>query len=174
MGMSRFSSRALKLTVAGICTALLLAVTVNVVADFWTPRTELKEPASPIKESAMQIAPMQPQTAPQIAPLNEQQVSAPAQWQWNEPLFEPKFDFSPTDRRGSAFTIDFNRATNPNAILPQVLPPALPNSDPSPAISFRPIFGSKAGGVGGVATDLPSVGGTTSGAAATAGSLLKR
>ena len=176
--MGQLSSRTLKLAAAGIGVLLLLAVTINVVADFWTPPIELREPPLPVEKSVLQIPQVPPQRMPDVVPLNEQQTSASPQWQWNQPLFEPKFDLPPTTRESSVRTLDFSRASSPNANLPEILPPALPGSDPARGITFRPIFGSKAGGVEGTAlgatNNLPGVGSTTGGAAATAGSLLKR
>ncbi len=174
--MGRFSTMKLKLAAIGICVALLLAVTVNVVADFWVPQIDLKKTAMPPEEAVLLISPAQQQSLPQSFSLPEQQASAPAQPQWNLPLFELKFDLPAMSRSSSMEAVDFSRALGPNAALPQVLPPALPGSDPAPAISFRPIFGSKAGGLEGTglgaAGNLPGVG-AASVATGTASSLLK-
>lgn len=175
--MGRLSSRTLKLAAAGIGALLLLAVTINVVADFWTPPIELKEPALPVETPVMQIPPSQPQNVPEVVPPIEQQTSVPAQWQWNQPLFVPKFDLPAASRGGSVSAIDFSRATSPGLSLPEVLPPSLPDSGAAPGITFRPIFGSKAGGVEGTALGAANslgVGNATGSAASTASSLLKR
>jgi len=175
--------RGLKLAAAAVLAALLVALTVNVAVDFWTPQAEVKAPSAPaatpaIEPAALQVpAPMQPPP-----PLLQQPAAAP-QPQWNQPLFEPKFD-GPGSTRGAsggqAFTVpDFSSVLNQSAPLTQVLPPSISLSpDPAP-VAIRPIFGSKSGGVesgalGTVGGIVSGAGGTVSGATSGASSLLKR
>jgi hypothetical protein len=175
------TKRGLKFAAAAILAALLVAITVNVAVDFWTPQAELKNPAPAIEPASLRMPPAtQPLPAP---PLPQQPAAVPAQPQWNQPLFEPKFDGPGAARGGSAqgFTApDFSNVLNQYAPLGQVLPPSvsMPGSSPAP-VSIRPIFNSKAGGVEGGALDaagsLPgSAGSTVGGAVSGAGALLNR
>lgn len=179
--MTQRTKRGLKFAAAAILAALLVAITVNVAVDFWTPQAELKNPAPVIEPASLQ---MPPATQPLPAPPLPEWPAAAVQPQWNQPLFEPKFD-GPGFVRGTGgtqgFTApDFSSVLNQYAPLGQVLPPSvsLPGSDPA-AVSIRPLFGGKSGGVesdalgaaGGLTgTAGSTVGGVTSGA----GSLLKR
>lgn len=184
------TKRTLKIAAGAIVAALLIAFTVNVAVDFWTPQAELKSPA--VREAI--VAPVEPSTLqvpkpaePPAAPVLQQSTVAPAQ-PWDQPLFDPKFDGPGLPRNSGSkqnFSLpDFSSALNPSVPLPQVAPPsfATPGSEPK-VISIRPIFNSKAGGVesgaGGVAGDALSgasgaVSGTVGGATSGASSLLKR
>ncbi len=186
--MTQRAKRGLKFAAAAILAALLVAITVNVAVDFWTPQAELKNPAPPkeavapaIEPTALQIP--QPKQLP-APPLPQQPAAVPAQPQWNQPLFEPKFDGPGAARNGGGaqtFTApDFSNVLNQYAPLGQVLPPSvsLPGSGPAP-VSIRPLFGGKSGGVEGSALDaagsLPgSAGSTVGGAVSGAGALLNR
>ncbi len=187
--MTQRTKRGLKFAAAAIFAALLVAITLNAAVDFWTPQAELKAPPAPTKEAAapaIEPAALQmPLTAKPLPapPWPEPPPAKQAQPQWNQPLFEPKFDGPGAARSGGAQTFtapDFSNALNQYAPLGQVLPPSLslPGSDPA-AVSIRPLFGGKSGGVEsgalGAAGSLPgtagsAVGGATSGAS----SLLKR
>ena len=169
--MTARARRGLKLAAAAALAALLVALTVNVAVDFWTPQAELKVPAAPaatpaVEPAALQVpAPMQPLPPP---PLPQQPAAAP-QPQWNQPLFEPKFDrpvFTRGASGGQAFTVpDFSSVLNQSAPLTQVLPSSISLSpDPAP-VAIRPIFGSKSGGMESGA--LGTVGGVVSGAGGT-------
>jgi hypothetical protein len=103
--------------------------------------------------------------------------------QWNQPLFEPKFDGPGVVRGGGSegFTApDFNNVLNQYAPLVQVLPPSvsLPGADPAP-VAIRPIFGGKSGGVesgalGAAGSLSGTAGGAVGGTASGAGSLLNK
>jgi hypothetical protein len=169
---------------------LLVAITFNAAVDFWTPQAELKDLVAPKEAVAPAIEPTSLQvplaTRPLPAPpLPQQPATASAQPQWNQPLFEPKFDGPAAARSsgGGAQTFsapDFGKALNQFAPLSQVLPPSVsvPGSDPT-GISIRPIFSGKSGGVesgglgdaGGV---VSGAGSTVGGAASSANTLLKR
>jgi hypothetical protein len=193
--MTQRAKTGLKLAAAAVFAALLVAITLNAAVDFWTPQAELKNPPAPVKEAvapAVEPAALQvPLTAKPLPapPWPEQPAAKQAQPQWNQPLFEPKFD-GPGARSGGTQTFaapDFSNVLNQYAPLGQVLPPSvsLPGSGPAP-VSIRPIFGGKSGGVesgaldaaGGLAGTAGSVtgtaGSTVGGAASSAGSLLKR
>jgi hypothetical protein len=184
--MTQRTKRGLKLAAAAILAALLVALTVNVAVDFWTPQAELKDPPAPSKEAvAPAIEPtalQMPLAQPPAPPLPQQPAAASTQ-PWNQPLFEPKFDGPGAARSGGSaqsFTVpDFSNTLN-QLPLSQVLPPSVstPGSDPT-GISIRPILGTKSGGTdsgalgaaGGIISGAGSaVGGATSGAS----SLLKR
>src|ERR1700730_6394618 len=188
--MNRRTKRGLKLAAAAIFAALLVAITVNAAVDFWMPQAELKEssqpPVSPAEPASLQM-PLAAQPLP-APPFPQQPAAASAPPQWNQPLFEPKFDGpgvagSGVARGGGAlqtFTApDFSNALNQFAPLSQVQPPSfsLPGADPAP-VSIRPIFGGKSGGVEsgalGAAGNLSGAGSAVGGAASGAGSLLKR
>jgi hypothetical protein len=184
--MNHRTKRGLKLAAAAIFAALLVAITVNGAVDFWMPQAELKEssapPVSPAEPATLQM-PLAAQPLP-AAPLPQQPAAASAPPQWNQPLFEPKFDGPGFARNGGGaqtFTApDFSNALNQFAPLSQIQPPSLslPGADPAP-VSIRPIFGGKSGGVEsgalGAAGNLPGAAGSTVGGAASgAGSLLKR
>jgi hypothetical protein len=183
--MTHRTKRGLKLAAAAIFAALLVAITFNAAVDFWMPQAELKEssqpPVSPAEPASLQM-PLAAQPLP-AAPLPQQPAAASAPLQWNQPLFEPKFDAPGFARGGGAaqtFTApDFSNALNQFAPLSQIQPPSLslPGADPAP-VSIRPIFGGKSGGVEsgalGAAGNLSGAGSAVGGAASGAGSLLKR
>lgn len=183
--MNRRTKTGLKLAAAAIFAALLVAITVNAAVDFWMPQVELKEssqtPVSPAEPASLQM-PLAAQPLP-AAPLPQQPAAASAPLQWNQPLFEPKFDGPGFTRNGGAaqtFTApDFSNALNQFAPLSQIQPPSLslPGADPA-LVSIRPIFGGKSGGVEsgvlGPAGNLSGAGSTVGGAASGASSLLKR
>jgi hypothetical protein len=172
----------LKLAAAAIFAALLVAMTLNVAVDFWTPQAELNEP--PKVALAPAIEPTAIQIPPATQPLPPEQPTA-VQPPWNQPLFEPKFDGPGAARSGpqggsAGFTApDFSNALNQYAPLGQVLPPSvsMPGADSVPVI--RPIIGGKSGGVEsgvmGTAGSLSgTAGGAVGGATSGAGSLLNK
>jgi hypothetical protein len=176
--MNQHTKRRLHIAAAAILAALLVALTVNVAVDFWTPQADLR----PAQEAA--VAPVDPATlnVPKpsetpAAPMPQQSV-APAQ-PWNQPLFDPKFDGPglPGGKQQSYSAPDFSNALNPSIPLPQVSPPSVATQTAEPnVISIRPIFNSRAGGVdsGAVGGVLSGAGGTVGGATSGASSLLKR
>jgi hypothetical protein len=114
--MNLRTKRGLKFAAAAVFAALLVAVTVNVAVDFWMPQAELNDPpkvavAPAIEPAAIQMPPVtQPVPLP---PLPER--STAVQPQWNQPLFEPKFDGPGVVRGGGSagFTApDFNNVLN--------------------------------------------------------------
>ena len=183
--MNHRTKRGLKLASAAIFAALLVAITVNGAVDFWMPQAELKEssapPVSPAEPASLQM-PLAAQPLP-APPWPQQPAAASTPPQWNQPLFEPKFDGPGFTRGGGAaqtFTApDFSKALNQFAPLSQIQPPSLslPGADPAP-VSIRPIFGGKSGGVEsgvlGAAGNLSGAGSAVGGAASGASSLLKR
>jgi hypothetical protein len=187
--MNQRTKKGLKIAAAAIFAALLVAITFNVAVDFWTPQVEVKDPTAPSKEAtapAIEPASLQmPLTAQPLPapPFPEQPTAASAQPQWNQPLFEPKFDGPGATRSGGSTqgfaAPDFSSVLNQYAPPSQVLPPSLSVTGPAPApVSIRPILDTKAGGMDGgalgVAGNLPGVGSTVSGAASGAGSLLNK
>jgi hypothetical protein len=166
--MNRSTQRGLKIAAAAIFAALLVAMTVNVAVDFWTPQAELNEPPKVAVAPAIEPAAMQvPATTQPLPPPPERSMAVEPQW--NQPLFEPKFD-GPGFVRGTGsagFTApDIGNVLNQYAPLGQVLPPSvsLPGSAPA-AVSIRPIFGGKSGGVESGAMDTAgSLSGTAGGA----------
>ena len=185
--MTERSKRGLKLAAAAIFAALLVALTVNVAVDFWTPQAELSDPPKAAVAPAVEPAAMQmPAITQPLPPPPSPERSTAVQPPWNQPLFEPKFDGPGAARGGpqggsQTFTApDFSNALNQYAPLGQVLPPSvsLPGSDPA-AVSIRPIFGGKSGGVEsgalGAAGSLPgTAGGAVGGAVSGAGSVLNK
>jgi hypothetical protein len=183
--MSPGTKKGLKIAAGTIVAALVIAFTVNVAVDFWTPQAELKTPAmkdaaTPVSPSAMQV----PKTAELPAPPAPQQTTAASAQPWAEPLFDPKFDAPGLARSGGArqsYTApDFGSVLKPSIPLSQVSPPSFvtPGSEPN-VISIKPIFNSKAGGVdsgaaGAVGGTLSGASGAVSGATSGASSLLKR
>jgi hypothetical protein len=186
--MNRRARKGLKLAAAAIFAALLVAITVNAAVDFWMPQAELKDTLAPPKEAAAQAIepaslqnPLATRPLP-AAPLSERTAAEAAQPQWNQLLFEPKFD-GPGMARGSSqgFTApDFSSVVNQYAPLSQVLPPSVSATGSDPLlVSVRPIFGGKAGGVEsgalGAAGNLTgTAGGAVGGATSGAGSLLNK
>jgi hypothetical protein len=183
--MDQRTKKGLKLAGAAIFAALLVAFTVNAVVDFWLPQADLKDAVAPkeavvpaIEPTSLQI-PFAKQPSPP-SPLPQTPATA-SQPQWNQPLFEPKFDGSASTRSsgGGAQTFsapDFSKALNQFAPPLQVLPPSISVTGRDPAsVAIRPIFGSKAGGTEGDALSAAgnitgtagnTVGGVTSGAGA--------
>src|ERR1700682_1649171 len=96
--MNYRTKKGLKLVAAAIFAALLVAITVNGAVDFWIPQAELKDKfALPKEAAAPAIEPaslqMPPATQPLPAPpLPQQPTAASMPPQWNQPLFERKFD----------------------------------------------------------------------------------
>ena len=179
--MNHHTKRGLKFAAAAIFAALLVAITVNVAVDFWTPQAELNDPPKVAAAPAIEPAAMQmPATTLPLPPPPER--STAVQPQWNQPLFEPKFD-GPGFVRGTGsagFTApDIGNVINQYAPLGQVLPPSvsLPGADSIPVV--RPIIGGKSGGVEsgvmGTAGSLSgTAGGAVGGATSGAGSLLNK
>jgi hypothetical protein len=184
--MNRRTKRGLKLAAAAIFAALLVAITFNAAVDYWMPQAELKAPpVSPKEAAAPAIEPATLQlplaTQPLPAPPLSQRPAAATQPQWNQPLFEPKFDGPGVARSGGSqgFTVpDFSNVLNQYAPLGQVLPPSLSVTGDPAAVSIRPIFNTKSGGVEGdalgAAGSLPGVGSTVGGAVSGAGALLNK
>jgi hypothetical protein len=186
--MNRRTRKGLKLAAAVIFAALLVAITVNGAVDFWMPQAELKDPSEPTKEAAAPALesdslqkPLAMQPLP-AAPLSERTADV-AEPQWNQLLFEPKFDGPGVARRGSSqgFTApDFTSVLNQYAPLSQVLPPSVSATGSDPLlVSVRPIFGGKSGGVEsgtlGAAGGLTGTAGSgVGGAVSGAGSLLNK
>ncbi len=186
--MNRRERKGLKLAAAAIFAALLVAITVNAAVDFWMPQAELKDTPAPPKEAAAQAIepaslqnPLATRPLP-AAPLSERTAAEAAQPQWNQLLFEPKFD-GPGVARGSSqgFTApDFSSVVNQYASLSQVLLPSVSATGSDPLlVSVRPILGGKAAGVEsgalGAAGNLTgTAGGAVGGATSGAGSLLNK
>ncbi|HLL27626.1 MAG TPA: hypothetical protein VKT73_08245 [Xanthobacteraceae bacterium] len=188
--MTARAKKSLKFAAAAIFAAFLVAITVNAAVDYWMPQAGLKEPAMPsvtppVDPAALQMPTTQPLPA---APLPEQDAAIPAEPQWNQPLFEPKFDgpgwTTPGGTRSGGTqgfaTPDFSKVLNQFAPQSQVLPPSIeaPGSNPMP-LSVRPIFGSKSGGTEGGALDaaggLPGAAtGAVNGAVSSPTSLLNK
>ena len=183
--MTQRTKRGLKFAAAAFFAALLVAVTINAAVDSWTPQVELKNPPAPPKEAVEPASLQVPLAARPLPapPWPEQPAAKQAQPQWNQPLFEPKFDgpgVAPSGGGAQTFTApDFSNVLNQYAPLSQVLPPSVSlGSGPAP-VSIRPIFGGKSGGVEGGALDAAggltgTAGGTVGGVTSGAGSLLKR
>lgn len=181
--MNLRTKRGLKFAAAAVFAALLVALTVNVAVDFWIPQAELSDPPKvavvpAIKPAAIQMPATQP-----LPPPPSPERSTAVQPQWTQPLFEPKFD-GPGIARGpgsAGFTAPgFSNVLNQYAPLGQVLPPSvsLPGSSPA-AVSIRPIFGGKSGGVESGVLDAAgnlsgTAGGAAGGAVSGAGSLLNK
>ncbi len=181
--MNLRTKRGLKFAAAAIFAALLVAITVNVAVDFRTPQADLNDPPKVAVAPAIEPAAIQlPATQPVPLPPSPKGSTA-VQPQWNQPLFEPKFD-GPGFVRGTGsagFTApDIGNVLNQYAPLGQVLPPSVsvPGADPAP-VAIHPIFGGKSGGVEsgtlGAAGNLPgTAGGAVGGAVSGAGSLLNK
>lgn len=67
--MTQRAKRGLKFAAAAILAAFLVAITVNVAVDFWTPQAELKNPAPPKEAVALAIEPASLQMPPATQPL---------------------------------------------------------------------------------------------------------
>jgi hypothetical protein len=180
--MKQRTKNSFKYAAAAIIAALLVAITVNGAVDFWMPQADLKAPPKEAAVPAIEPAALQMPLAKQpLPPALPERPPAAAQPQWTQPLFDPKFDGPGIARGGSQnFTApDFSNVLNQYAPLGKVLPPSLSvtGSDPA-AVSIRPIFNSKAGGVEGdalgAAGSLPGVGNALGGAVSGAGSLLNK
>lgn len=181
--MTQRTKRGLKLAAAAIFAALLVAVTVNVAVDFWTPQAALNDPPKVAVAPAIEPAAIQMPATQPVPPPPSPERSTALQPQWNQPLFEPKFDGPGFVRGGGSagFTApDFSNVLNQYAPLGQVLPPSVsvPGSSPA-AVSVRPIFGGKSGGVESGALDAAgnlsgAAGGAVGGAVSGAGSLLNK